>query len=44
MYAKTKKMFGSSSSFMVKVIYETDPISSTLIMHAANPKKKEKCT
>ena len=27
---------------MVKVIYETDPISSTLIMHAANQKKKKK--
>ena len=27
---------------MVKVIYETDPISSTLIMHAVNPKKKKK--
>ena len=27
---------------MVKVIYETDPISSTLIMHAANQKKKRK--
>ena len=27
---------------MVKVIYETDPISSTLIMHTANQKKKKK--
>ena len=27
---------------MVKVIYETDPISSTLIMHAVNQKKEKK--
>ena len=27
---------------MVKVIYETDPISSTLIMHAVNQKKKQR--
>ena len=27
---------------MVKVIYETDPISSTLIMHVVNQKKKKK--
>ena len=27
---------------MVKVIYETDLISSTLIMHAVNQKKKKK--
>ena len=27
---------------MVKVIYEIDPISSTLIMHAVNQKKKKK--
>ena len=30
-----------SRSFMVKVIYETDPISSTLIMHVVNQKKKK---
>ena len=39
---KQKKKFGSSRSFMVKVIYETGPILSTLIMHVANQKEKEK--
>ena len=39
---KPKKKFGSSRSFMVKVIYETGPILSTLIMHVANQKEKEK--
>ena len=39
---KQKKKFGSSRSFMVKVIYETGPISSTLIMHVANQKEKKK--